>query len=243
MQYLLFLAISSVLQLTTANPLSGDEGDVNLFLDSNVNLLPPDDSNLWVTPSEDPILDQLSLDDVSPDDALDWTDSVELAGVDDFCAADEEFQISARIRARDGGGSCKTSDHNTNLLTWPHDLFGKPKNSDVSPAQAPVDTRPSAPAAIPLEEQCVYPFPEHLCCVEPLFGSRTATTTGPVIYGVMVSCAPGKRPCFHPSRSASNKRIYNSSYIWILSITRRSLLRLIFCMGGKITPLFIPQMI
>ena len=197
MQFFLFL-FSSILQLTIANLSAWNEGDVNLFLDPTADFLPSDDS--WSVASEDPTLNQLSLDDASLDaslDPLDWTDSVELAQVDDFCAAQEDFPLVGRVRARNGE-VCKPSDQNTDLPALPELLPPFDKPPEVNPTEESQDEGLLSPVAGPNPETCISPYLHHLCCKEPPRQSREVlTSSGLLLWDGSGSCDPGKRLCHY----------------------------------------------
>lgn len=133
MRSLIFLSLIAVLRSTVAKPQPGDGDDVNLFLDQDADPLLPDDSTgLLPDNYADPTLDQASSADTNSN-TPDWSDSIELAGVDDFCAADEEVQLIGRMRARDrASSSCKSSPgQNVNLLSLPNifEVFKKVRPS------------------------------------------------------------------------------------------------------------------
>ena len=118
--YILLSAVP-VFQCALASPLTGGEGDVDLFLDSDVSSLPPDDSSSssllsdnslllsddpiqWPVNSDDPSLNLLSPIDQN-DDLLDETEDTELAWANNLCAADENLPIFGKMRARDKSSS------------------------------------------------------------------------------------------------------------------------------------------
>lgn len=128
MQFLVFLSFVAIFRSTAASSLLEDGDDTNLFFDADASPLFSNDVNELSANYADPTLDQVSLADENSD-TFDWTDSVEVAGVDDFCAADGEIQIIGRMRARDVHPSCSTSDQNINLLKLPdlREIFRKVK--------------------------------------------------------------------------------------------------------------------
>lgn len=201
MSFLIFLSVITVLQCTFAGPLSsGEGGDENLFLNSDVSSLPSDDSSflfsddptLWPANPDDPSPNnQLSLGDVGSD-ILDGTgtESVGWAGVGDFCAADGNTPSLAagKMRARDEGSSCTNSDANVNLLKVPNWDTVRDKFKNLLNPQ--LDGTPPPPAIPPQEEglRCESNFPEHLCCQATDGSSTTDWTASFKIYHNMGGC-------------------------------------------------------
>lgn len=146
MPCLIYISAILILRSALAGPLSGEEGDVNLFLGSDFSSLAPDDSSLlldnslllldnsplfsdnsplfsdelnqWPVNPDDPSLNQLSPGDQS-DNIFDNNESVELAGVNDLCAAVEDTSLVGKMRARSESTSCINPNANTNQLNLP----------------------------------------------------------------------------------------------------------------------------
>ena len=107
MPCLIFLSAIWTHRCALADPLSGEEGDVNLFLSSDGSSLPLDDSSSLpdnsLLPSDNSLLlsDDLTQWPVSPDDPIDnifdETEPVDLAGVNDLCAADEDTSLVGKM--------------------------------------------------------------------------------------------------------------------------------------------------
>lgn len=192
MQLLLSLSLISVLCSTTiANPLLGDGDDVNLFADSDAFPLFPDDLTGLPANYADSTLDQAPLADLDSDDTLGWTDSTELAGANDFCAADEEVQTTNRMRARDGA-SCRSSGQNTNLLNLNglFDIFKKKTPPSVQPDSETQTSPPIGEPALPEENQCQDPYSHHLCCAQPGLNSLNIVD-GVKFANTMETCTSG----------------------------------------------------
>ena len=193
MRFLVSLSSISLLHSTFANPLLGDSDDTNLFIDSDADSLFPDDLTRLPPSFADSTLDQASLADENLD-FHDWSDSTELAGVDDFCAADEEIQTIGKLRVRDeASSSCTSPGSNVNLLNLPNifQIFKK-----VNPSTQPdSETKKSPPAGGPGasfdENECLEPFFHHLCCVHPAPNSLDIVG-GITFYNTMEICTPGK---------------------------------------------------
>lgn len=192
MRFLVFLSSISLLHSTFANPLLGDSDDTNLFIDSDADPLFPDDLAGLPASFADLPLDQALLADESFD-IHDWSDPIELAGVDDFCAADEEIQIIGKLRVRDGPSSCTSSGQNVNLLNLPN-IF-KIFEKKIPPTRPDSETQKSPPANVlgtsSDDNPCQEPYPHHLCCLDPVANSLTIVD-GLKFYNAMVTCTPGK---------------------------------------------------
>lgn len=199
MRFLVFISFVSVLCFIPASSLLEDGDVTNLFVDSESFPLfsDSDDANGLSADFADPTLDQISLADDNSN-TLDWTDSVELAGVDDFCAADGETQIIGKMRARDNHRSCGSSSQNVNLLKIPgipnlFDVFRKGKKPSAQPGSEIENEPPLAPL-IPTEENvCKPPNPEHLCCASPGYNSLSIVQ-GQKFHNTMEGCTPGTYP-------------------------------------------------
>lgn len=198
MQFLVFLSFVSVVRFSAASPLLGDGDNTNLFVDSDAYPLFSDDVNGLSANYADPTLDQVSVADENSN-TFDWTDSVELAGVDDFCAADSEIQTIGKIRARDEHPSCRSSGQNVNLLNIPNilDVFRKGKKPSVQPGSEIENPLPIDPLAPPEENICPPPYTQHLCCAEPGPNSLNIIN-GEKFQNTMEGCTPGTSPPFTP---------------------------------------------
>lgn len=129
---LILLPAILALRYVFAGALSGEKREVDLFLDSDVSSLPQDDSSSlsdnslllsddlaqWPVNSDNPSLNQLSPVDQS-DNIFDGTEPVELAGVNNLCAADKDTSMFGKMRARGESSSCTNPDTTTNQLKLP----------------------------------------------------------------------------------------------------------------------------
>lgn len=192
MRFLVFLSFILTFRPTVAKS-SVKREDVNLFFDPDSDLPFSDDVTLWPGSFDDPTLNQLTLADANSD-TLDWPDSVELAGVDDFCAADEEVQIIGRMRARDGKGCTSPDQIDVNLLSLPNLLGGfqinKQQTRPVPEVEVVQPLRQLAPP--PDDNPCEPQYPNHLCCEEPATNSLNLVG-GVKVYNVMRLCDPGTK--------------------------------------------------
>lgn len=241
MRFLVFLSFVSVIRSTAATPLLGNSDDTNLFLDPNADPLFSDNVNGLAANHADPTLDQVSLAD-GDSNTFDWTDSVELAGVDNFCAADEEIQTIGKMRARDDRSSCSSSGQNVNLLKLPNplDLFRKGKQPLTQPGPETENAVPSGPLTAPEENQCQAPYTEHLCCAEPAPNSLHIVN-GKQFRNTMVGCEYGT----YPDRKSSlyllriigfDSDLRRSPSYWNMSESMGSLLQFILCMKYLLLP-------
>lgn len=192
MRFLLSLSLISVIRSTVASPLPGSGDDVNLFVDADAYSLFPDDSTGSPANYADSNLDQALLVDDMSSNTLDWTDPIDLAGVDGFCAADDEVQISGRLRARDGE-SCTSSGQTVNNYKMPDWLdilkkIGPFTTPDTETNQPP----PIGPGSSSDGQECPDPYPRHLCCGAPSFDSMEIVD-GVRFYTTMESCTSGTR--------------------------------------------------
>ena len=204
MRYLFFLSLVSVLRSSIANPLlvDLDESNLNLFVDSNTDPLFPHELTELPVDNADSALDLASL--IDPDsDIFGSSDSVELlagAGADDFCAADGEFQIIGRMRARDTTrcGANSLSQQDINHLTIPN-IFKIFEKKDPPPQTDSETNRSPQPGsgASPNELICSEPFRNHLCCNEPAT-SENLVIRNILYYDKMKVCTPGIAP--YPDR-------------------------------------------
>lgn len=182
MSFLIFFFVITALQFTFASPLSsGDEGDENLFLNSDVSSRPLDaSSSSFLLPDDPTLWTATNPDDQSPDNQFllgdvgsviidgTGTEPIGLAGAGDACAADGNIfsLMTGKMRARDQGSSCATnSDANVNLLNLPSwDTVREKFNNLLNPQS---DRTPPPEGTLPPEGElgCESNFPEHLCCI------------------------------------------------------------------------------
>lgn len=216
-----FIFFSAILTLRYAftGALPQENGDVSPFLGSDVSSLPPgdssslldhssllsDDSTQLPVNSDDLDLNPLSSVDQS-DDIFGDTQPVELAGVHDLCAADENTSMFGRMRTRDEPSSCTLP--NANQLKVPDfktlrekfgrllkggglgDLFG---NDNPAPLLPPPPLPPVLPQTGKDGKNCPGDYGNyiyHLCCTK--FTSTTESAQYK-FYNWMKGCTEGTK--------------------------------------------------
>lgn len=233
MPCLIFLSAILALRCALADGPSREQGDVNLFFESDVSALPLDDSSFsddslllpdnWAQlalDSDDPSLNQLSPVDQS-DNILDGPEPVELAGgANDFCAADADTSIFGKLRARGEPSSCPNSDANPNQLKLP-DWLKKTFNDiwliDEPESPAP----PSPPPPMPPrweggQKRCPGDYGDyihHLCC-EIRWGPPASILFR--YYFFMRRCTQGTK-LNDPSSKRLELAMTYSYWIWTMS--------------------------
>lgn len=210
---LVYLFVIAAPRSSLADLLLGGEGDVNLFLNSDVSSLPSDDSFLLSDDSallsanpDDPSMNQFSLGDAGSN-IFDGAAPLTLADVENSCATDENTPVVGRMRVRDGGSSCANPDANVNLLNLPDlgtigqklkKLMTEPL-FDFYPKKEPIS--PPPPVTPPEEDfskQCDLIFTFHLCCETAKDPYRNNEI---ILYNEMGGCTPGTRPSLDISKS------------------------------------------
>ena len=191
MRVLVFLSPFCIFFFSVVHVLSEDATAENLFYDKTVDSLFPENPGLLSVNVEDPGLEPTSLFDDPDSDNLDWTDPLELAGLENLCETAEEVQYGGRLRARRDANSC-SSDQTTNLLKLPGlpDLYNIIKTPGEEPFKEPAAPMPIVPEpSLGVDNRCAPPFPLHFCCLYPEW-DKVTVVEGFVLYAVIRQCTP-----------------------------------------------------